>query len=211
MTGIIYLITNQLNNKKYVGKTYRTLHRRKLDHIAESKRECSKHRPLYRAFNKYGVENFKFETLHFTVEEDLEKMEIHYIRMFDTYRNGYNATLGGDGNRYFKHSDEEVINMYKELKQVKLVANYFNCDTGTVRKILRSNNVVIATQGQHISKRTRIIELDLVFESVAEVSRYLVAQNICETRNASWAAVRVQNVAHKKIKSYCGLTFEFVI
>ncbi len=59
MKGCVYLIVNNINGKLYVGKTYTTLEKRFKEHINDSKKERNKNRPLYRAMNKYGYNNFK--------------------------------------------------------------------------------------------------------------------------------------------------------
>ena len=58
MIGYIYKITNRLNQKAYIGKTIYTVEERWQEHIRDSKRDRCKDRPLYRAMNKYGIENF---------------------------------------------------------------------------------------------------------------------------------------------------------
>ena len=56
--GHIYLITNNINGKKYVGKTELSIKKRWKQHIKDSKREKCEIRPLYRAIRKYGQNNF---------------------------------------------------------------------------------------------------------------------------------------------------------
>ena len=143
MEGKIYKITNNINDKVYIGKTYNTLKQRFNEHISESKREKSKNRPLYRAINKYGIENFSIELIGEYEQGLLEEMEIEFIAEYDSYKNGYNATLGGDGKRYFEYSDKAIIKKYLELKRIYKTAEYFNCDEKTIRRILKSNNIEI--------------------------------------------------------------------
>ena len=57
----IYKITNKINNKVYIGKTLGTIENRWKSHIRDSKRTHCEKRPLYSAFEKYGVENFIIE------------------------------------------------------------------------------------------------------------------------------------------------------
>jgi len=58
----IYVITNDVNEKQYVGKTLETIDKRFKQHIRDRNRDEYRNRPLYRAMNKYGVD-------HFTVSE----------------------------------------------------------------------------------------------------------------------------------------------
>ena len=61
MTGYIYKITNTINQKSYIGKTINSIAERWKEHKKDSKRSYCKDRPLYRAMNKYGIENFTIE------------------------------------------------------------------------------------------------------------------------------------------------------
>lgn len=68
----IYKITNSINGKIYIGKTYKTIEQRFKEHFKDSKRY--KNRPLYRAINKYGIESFKIEVIEKTnTPEEREK------------------------------------------------------------------------------------------------------------------------------------------
>ena len=65
--GYIYKIENTINGKIYIGKTdYFDVTKRWKEHKRAMNREDCKHRPLYRAFNKYGIENFKFSVIEET-------------------------------------------------------------------------------------------------------------------------------------------------
>ena len=95
--GYVYLITNKINNKKYVGKTELSIKARWKQHIKDSKKEQCETRPLYRAIRKYGAEHFsicKIDTGH---GNELNSREQYWIQYYNTYEDGYNATLGGDG------------------------------------------------------------------------------------------------------------------
>lgn len=111
--GTIYLITNLVNNKKYVGQTRQQLNKRWSLHIAESKTYSE--RPLYRAINKYGLHNFKIRILEECNVDVLNEREIYWINSLDTYHHGYNATTGGD---YFEHSDETKQKISETMSNV---------------------------------------------------------------------------------------------
>ena len=78
LTGV-YCITNKINKKIYIGSTstsfYLRFHQHKSDYKA-GKREI---RILYRAFDKYGINNFKFEIVCICKKKDCVKMEQFYI------------------------------------------------------------------------------------------------------------------------------------
>lgn len=57
--GYIYKITNNLNNKIYIGQTVKTVEKRFQQHKNNSNKSYFSHIVLYKAFNKYGIENFE--------------------------------------------------------------------------------------------------------------------------------------------------------
>ena len=144
----IYEIENLINHKLYIGKTsLPTIQQRFEQHIQDSKRLTCEKRPLYRAFNKYGITNFVIRELEY-VQSDAEacEREIYWIDYKRTYIgfsdcNGYNATLGGDSKRYYNY--REIANKYQELQSVKLTSEYFGCSIETVQKACRENNITI--------------------------------------------------------------------
>ena len=90
----IYKITNDINGKQYIGKTYyQNIQERWKEHCKSSRKEECKKRPLYRAINKYGIEHFHIEEVEYVPPEvNLEEREIYWIAQYNTYQNGYNAT-----------------------------------------------------------------------------------------------------------------------
>ena len=104
--GLIYKITNDINNKVYIGQTTLTLDQRFRTHIHDcmSGKSHIEKRPLYEAMLKYGVQHFQIELLEEVVDELLDEKEIFYIKQYNSYigfpnSNGYNATLGGQSIR----------------------------------------------------------------------------------------------------------------
>lgn len=100
--GYIYVITNQLDGKKYVGKTS-TLHRRWVDHrslyLKVDHPQCER-KPLYRAMRKYGVENFTYSVLQkYECGADALNDEDRWIEKLQSRitQHGYNCTAGGAG------------------------------------------------------------------------------------------------------------------
>ena len=151
MKGYIYLIENKINNKKYIGKTYNSIESRWKEHIRDARKHLN--RPLYQAINKYGVENFSISLIEYV--ENLEEREKYWINHFDSYKKGYNATLGGDGKTYFEFSEKEVLDKYKELNSLSGTVHFFNCDIDTIRKRLVSNGIEIPKGGDiHNEKRS---------------------------------------------------------
>jgi group I intron endonuclease len=92
----IYIIENLINHRKYIGFTTASLQSRWRKHVYSAKK--SKYY-LHRAIRKYGKENFSIAEIYSSknVEHTLHEMEPFFIKQFDTYENGYNMTIGGEG------------------------------------------------------------------------------------------------------------------
>ena len=77
--AFIYKITNNINNKIYVGKTEYSIEKRFKEHCNDAFKERCEKRPLYSAIRKYGVENFTFEVVQDNIDtfEKLDKAEIY--------------------------------------------------------------------------------------------------------------------------------------
>ena len=99
LTGTIYVIRNDLNNKVYVGQTRRTLQQRLQGHFAESKTHALHGRPLHIAIRTLGKEHFWIEPLEENVPLDqLDSLECEYINKYDSVRSGYNKRPGNIWN-----------------------------------------------------------------------------------------------------------------
>lgn len=106
----IYSITNTINQKQYVGLTRQANpYDRWKKHLNDSK--CNSQYPIHRAIRKYGEDNFKFRVLEECRDDKVEEREIHYIVRFNTFYEGYNATLGGN-IRY--DTDAKPITQYNK-------------------------------------------------------------------------------------------------
>jgi group I intron endonuclease len=135
----IYKITNSINSKSYVGKTNGCIFVRFNQHVSESTKARSINRPLYRAFNKHGVANFSVELIEEVAEEEAATREIYWVAAFDTYKTGYNATIGGDTGSFL--NKELIVKTYEELGSGAAVARKLGCHISSVYNILSYCNV----------------------------------------------------------------------
>lgn len=147
--GYIYLITNKINEKKYVGKTTQSIEERWYEHIHDAKRPRYEIRPLYRAINKYGIDNFNISKLEKCSNSILEEREQYWIKKLDTYHNGYNATMGGDGKILLDY--DVIVKEYLLTHNMSQVSRTLKCDKETVKKALLEKNIPIRTS-QEVSK-----------------------------------------------------------
>ena len=113
---VIYRISFNDTKKCYIGMTedYNT---RCKKHICDANRGFKS--KLSKAIRKY--KNPKFEILEecLTIKE-LKELEIYYIKFYDSFKNGYNSTLGGEGTfgsprpKYFEWRKRQSSRMLGE-------------------------------------------------------------------------------------------------
>lgn len=120
-TWTVYMHTNKINNKVYVGITSTNVGYRWLSNGTGYLRrdKCGfYHQPKFaHAINKYGWNNFE----HIIFAENLGKesachMERLLIALWDSFHNGYNCTMGGDGTLGYKHTEEAKQKMKENHK-----------------------------------------------------------------------------------------------
>lgn len=150
MKGIIYKITNKVNGKSYIGQTRYTLEFRWRQHL--HKRDNTY---FHNAIKKYGPDNFQLEILEECPFSSLNEREMFYIAKYNTFKDGYNLTIGGDGNRRLL-----LDNSYSEIKELYLsgfssnkIATLYNVDKASIVKILRQLGVKIRTNSLNINKQ----------------------------------------------------------
>lgn len=140
MKGKIYCISNDINDKLYIGKTtYPTIEERFQEHCKDSRKTSREHRPLYRAMRLYGEEHFTIRLVEECELSILEEREQYWINYYDTYHNGYNATLGGDGKMLYDYNI--FIEEYQKGNLIQEIAERYNCSTDTVTKAVRLANL----------------------------------------------------------------------
>lgn len=96
MKYYVYLIECFETGKLYVGYTGKTISERFHKHCTNASYGVKSH--LYSAMRKYGIGDFSIKELWSgkSKAKALE-MEKYYIDHFNTFKEGYNQTLGGDG------------------------------------------------------------------------------------------------------------------
>lgn len=111
----VYLITNLVNNKRYVGITHNSIEHRFHEHVQKSRTKRGVW-ILHRAIRKYGVDNFKIELLEDNIsKQDIADKENYYINLYDTLNTGYNMTEGGAGISGYKFTKEQGLARAKKI------------------------------------------------------------------------------------------------
>lgn len=111
----IYKVTNIITGKVYIGFTYRW-NKRKQEHKRDSKNKNTK---LYKSIRKHGWNNFTWQIIYQSLDFEHCKnfMETYFITEHDSFKNGYNETMGGEGTIGFTYvaskSQKEKIRQSK--------------------------------------------------------------------------------------------------
>ncbi len=111
-TSTIYLLTNKINNKVYVGQTWLTLSKR----MGKDGSNYNNSVVLYNAIKAHGAENFEYTTLYEAKSQWIaDAMEDFYIRKYNSrdLNVGYNLKEGGSVG---KHSEATKAQISETLK-----------------------------------------------------------------------------------------------
>lgn len=133
----IYKVTNKINNHIYIGKTVNSIEDRWSDHVysalsSDKDSGC----PLHLAIKKYSKENFLVELIEQCNDSEASTREKYWIVFFDSYYNGYNATLGGDGCPLYDR--EYIKQLWEQGLSNQEICKILGCDKSTVRRTLYS-------------------------------------------------------------------------
>lgn len=176
--GYIYLITNNINEKRYVGKTVNPIHHRWNKHIEEAYGGNKSNSLLHRAIIKYGASNFGINILEECADTELNEKEKNYIKKYDTYythNKGYNMTWGGEG--VTKYSDDEILYLWNQ--------GYRNCE---IARLLGAKDTTISLRIQSLigsnaakarrvdSRKISIVQYDLQGNYIKEWESASIAE-----------------------------------
>ena len=140
MTCGIYKIENKINGKIYIGQSLNIEERWK-DHrnIGFNSNNKNYNYPLYKAFRKYGIDNFNFSIVEECSQKELNIKEIYWIKYYNSYCDGYNQTMGGDGPIQYDY--EEIVKLWKEGFLCKEIEEKIGCCRDVVHLALLNNNI----------------------------------------------------------------------
>jgi group I intron endonuclease len=116
----IYIITNKINNKQYIGVTDNTLDIRFKSH-------CYDKNVISQAIRKYGKENFTINALlNCSSMDEAYDLEPKYIVEHSTkYPNGYNVSDGGKGSQVGKRKPTPE-NVKQKIRESIKENHYWN-------------------------------------------------------------------------------------
>lgn len=211
----IYKITNQINGKAYIGKTMKTISERWNEHCQDYSRPHCEKRPLYRAMLKYGVQNFSIEQIEECSANDLNNRERYWIEYFKTFKEGYNATLGGDGRAYIDY--DLVVANYQQLHNIEAVAKLMNIHRDSVTNILHTYKIPIkSSQEINREQNGKIVQMFdkktgqflRSFTNTMDAARWLIENNYSHCKLTT-IRYHIAEVCTNKRKSAAGFIWKY--
>lgn len=203
----IYKITNVLNGKMYIGKTSSTIQERWKEHLKDATRRSKEHRPLYSAIKKYGADNFIIEQLEEVPNDEIAcEREIFWIEYYGSFKNGYNATKGGDGRQYADY--DLILALFNEGKTGKEICQITGYDHKTVTLALEQKGISAAerkVRGNTQCKAVLMLDKNTLeilksFSSLAEAGRFL---------NKPSGSISISEVCRGKQQTAYGYKWKF--
>lgn len=203
--GYIYVITNKINNKKYIGKTMRDPFLRWKEHLKQSKKDIKS--PLYLAINKYGVQNFQMKILERVQECNINIREQYWIQYFDSYNTGYNATFGGDG--VIRVNRENILKLFNKGYSQYKIANKIGCSRPTVSSVLDNLGITRDQKKKRgiLSKGKSVYRIDLISGEIIEYFSSLSEADRSYGNNKSGS---IGEVCKNKRQSAYGFSWRYV-
>lgn len=236
-TSNIYLITNLIDNKKYVGQAS-NIEERWYRHSVDYKRLTNRY--LYRAMNKHGIENFHFEIIEVDIPIDsISNREIFWIDSLETQApNGYNMTSGGEGshNRILSEESRRKISaslsgntLSEETKEKMSLAHIKRYENEEERLKLSESHKNNKTLIENATKRIQSVNENMTKEQRAEYQKMaaekrsktvlaisLVDESVIEFKSLRYAAkwirenTEFQKACHTNISKVCRNKLDYV-
>lgn len=154
---IIYKVTSP-SKKAYIGISSNNLLIRKANHIKTMNAGTSY--KFHRALRKYGVENCIWEVIDIALSQtEAHDKEKYYIKTLNTYNNGYNSTLGGEGTLGKRHSLETRKKLSKATKNFNKTLNS--------EELYKKVNLMC-----NLNKKKVIDNSGNIFDSVVEAAKF---------------------------------------
>lgn len=182
--AFIYMITNKVNGKNYIGATKNSVKERFRRHKSTSRSIRDRHhdKPLYQDIRKYGEDAFDVVTLEECSIEEMPQKEAFYIEKYDSIHNGYNIALGGSGKPLWNETTiEQWKELYKQGFLLETIAELYGTNPKTIGKKLRLKCGINTKENSNHSFGVGVIGISetetIVFISQSEAGRYIKESN----------------------------------
>lgn len=157
---------------------------------------------------KYGIEHFHIEQLEECVVDLEEEREKYWIEQYNSFKEGYNATLGGDGKPYIDY--QTIIDIYSTVHSQRETAHILGICEDTVREVLK-NYSFMWEKGRwqkEIARKVKCLEENKIFSCAGEAADWII-----EKRELAGSRKTIQShineVCNGKRKSAYGYVWQY--
>ena len=153
---------------------------------------------------KYGVKHFHISLIEET--DNPEEREKYWIEYYGSFKNGYNATIGGDGRTYLDY--DLVYNLFLQGLNIKQIAERLNYSINSCRNILHQYGV----RQEDIQKRGKQSIKKIVIQKDRDTQEILnIFPSIQEAYNflGKRHSGHIADVCNKKRKTAYGYVWEY--
>jgi group I intron endonuclease len=190
-SGIYCIYFIDKPNEFYIGRSI-NLRVRLQEHKSAMRRNGHVNSKIQSYYNKYG--DPVFEILEYASPQALPALEELYIKEFDSFNNGLNLTIGGEGSGY----GESIYSAKHTEKEYVLVLNYLANTDYTYPKISEVTGV-----STHIVKS---ISIGASHTYLSELCPELYSA-VVSKRNKRGNSAKDRGIDYPKIQSPAGLIF----
>lgn len=191
--GYIYIITNKINDKVYIGQTSRTIETRWKEHLLSYQNESKKRYKLYAAMNKYGAESFSIEKIEECSADKLDEREKYWIQKFDSYNNGYNMTIGGEGIQIVQ--TERILKLWEKGMAIADISRELGYATSTILQYLEDSvtfsHMEAVNRGKKLTSRAKEKAVYLYNRQGNQIDFYSCAKEASTNLNEAVEKIRV--------------------
>lgn len=165
--GIIYKIQNTITNEIYIGQTTHPrgfngrydfkgngIERVYKKLLGNETRGESHNQHLRRSIKKFGFDAFEVVEIFDMAEtlEELNEKESYYINLFDSYKNGYNQSFGGDSMSGYERPKSKDCKNSKPVCQISLngeLIKIWNCASDVQRELgINQTSICVVCKGK---------------------------------------------------------------
>jgi len=152
----IYLITNNKNNKQYVGETTRNVSQRFAEHISNAFRYYkTRKNDFYKEISNSGesvFEIFKYDILEECDDDIRFERELYYI---EKYKPEYNE----NGKEFFINSiKNQIIQEYMNGSNITKIRKKYKCRHELISAILKEQNIEIKRSRPNNCKKVYLFD-----------------------------------------------------